>query len=41
MCSDPDKSVEVTDFDECNKMAECVMADAEVRLFGKSRMDIK
>jgi hypothetical protein len=37
MCSDPDKSAEVTDFAESDKMAECVMHDAELRLFGKAR----
>lgn len=40
MCSDPDKRVEVTDFDESNKMAECVVHDAELRMFGKARKEI-
>ena len=37
MCSDPEKQCEVTDFAESNKLAECVMHDAELRLFGKAR----
>lgn len=40
MCSDPDKRADVTDFDESDKMAECVLNDAEIRMFGKSRKTI-
>jgi hypothetical protein len=37
MLSDPDKRVEVTDFHETNKISECVVHDAELRMFGKAR----
>jgi len=40
MCSDPDKRADVTDYNESDKMAECVLNDAELRMFGKARKTI-
>jgi hypothetical protein len=37
MCSDPEKSAEVISYAESNKISECTMHDAELRMFGKAR----
>ena len=37
MCSDPEKEVPVLNFEEGQKIIECTLHDAEIRLFGKAR----
>lgn len=41
MLSDPDKRADVADFAETDMMAECIMHDAEMRMFGKARKNIE